>query len=313
MSAAAARALPDTVPTEVADGIWAYAQWDGSWWINTTGFVARGAILAVDACATEGRTRSFRHAIESITGRPAGLLVNTHAHGDHTFGNAIFQDAVIVASEGCRRSILAFTAAVPDIRTFTMDGYDRIPEWGNIERIRPPDLTFETRLSLWLDDIEADLIHFDAPAHTDHDAVVWLPQQRVLFAGDLIFNGGVPLAVAGSVAGAIQVLTKLAELQPDVIVPGHGQPCSADAIDFHLRYWRMVQNAARSGLNAGMSPIQVAHELDQGEFAELTDPERIVLNLHSAYHDLDTGHVYNMPCAVADAVSYVGRPIRCIA
>ncbi|WP_067457311.1 MBL fold metallo-hydrolase [Actinomadura macra] len=73
---------------EVSDGIFAYIQPDGTWWINNTGFLAgtRG-VTSVDACSTERRTRAYLEAIRSVTPRPVRTLVNTHHHGDHTFGN----------------------------------------------------------------------------------------------------------------------------------------------------------------------------------------------------------------------------------
>src|SRR4051812_15737532 len=82
-------APPHTV--EVADGVFAYVQPDGSWWLNNTGFVTgAGEVVAVDATSTERRTRALLGAIAEVSTAPVRTLVNTHHHGDHTNGNCLF-------------------------------------------------------------------------------------------------------------------------------------------------------------------------------------------------------------------------------
>ena len=119
---------------EVSDGIHAYVQPDGTWWINNTGFVVGPqGVIAVDACSTERRTRAFLDTIASVTDRPVRTLVNTHHHGDHTFGNALFGGATILAHERTRAEAIAFGPAreLP---------YWHNPEWGDLP-LDPPFVT----------------------------------------------------------------------------------------------------------------------------------------------------------------------------
>lgn len=89
---------PQTV--EVADDVYAYVQADGTWWINNTGFiVGPQGVFSIDACSTERRTRAYLAAIGNVTGKPVRTVLNTHHHGDHTFGNALFPAATIVGTE----------------------------------------------------------------------------------------------------------------------------------------------------------------------------------------------------------------------
>src|ERR1700722_10393394 len=82
---------------EVADGVFAYLQPDGSWWLNNTGFlVGRHGVTAIDSSSTHRRTEAFRAAIAAVTAAPVRTLVNTHHHGDHTNGNGLFPDATII-------------------------------------------------------------------------------------------------------------------------------------------------------------------------------------------------------------------------
>ena len=85
---------------EVSDGIYAYVQHDGSWWINNTGFlVGSHGVVSIDACSTEVRTRAYLDTIAQVNKQPVRTLVNIHHHGDHTFGNYLFPGATIVGQE----------------------------------------------------------------------------------------------------------------------------------------------------------------------------------------------------------------------
>ncbi|WP_375479301.1 MBL fold metallo-hydrolase [uncultured Jatrophihabitans sp.] len=293
---------------EVADQVFAYIQPDGSWWINNTGFVVGGkAVISVDACSTRARTAAYLERIATVSRAPVTTLINTHHHGDHTFGNYLFGTATIVAHENCRASLLQ--AGLPP-RPGVWDPVD----WGDIE-LAPPTLTFTDRVTLWSDDDPIEVSHVGRPAHTDNDSLVWLPRQQVLFCGDLLFNGGTPFLLMGSVSGAIGVLTDVVAAYPAVvIVPGHGAPCTSSLIDTVVGYLRFVLSVARQGLDAGVGPLDAARQTDLGQYAEWLDAERIVGNLHRAYCDLDpAGHPLDIAAALGDMVAYNGGPLACYA
>jgi cyclase len=303
---------PSTV--EVADGVFAYVQPDGSWWINNTGFVVGGdAVVAVDASSTERRTRALLDAITRVTPSPVRTLVNTHHHGDHTNGNCLFareRDAVIVGHRECRESVIAGGR----IGGPFLDSIFGEVDWGELT-IEPPSVTFDSRLDLWAGSRRVELHYIGMPAHTTGDVVAWLPEQRVLFAGDLLFNGGTPFVLMGSVAGSLDALDRVAAFGAETIVPGHGRICDAAALDVIRRYLRFVQDTAKVGREAGLAPLDVARTTDLGEFAELLDPERLVGNLHRAYAELDgqpLGAPVDLVAAFTDMVAFNGgQPLRC--
>jgi cyclase len=140
----------------------------------------------------------------------------------------------------------------------------------------------------------------------------------VLFAGDLLFNGGTPFLLQGSVSGAIGVLEDVVRpLGAEVIVPGHGPVTGPGTIDDVLGYLRFVQDTARAAVDAGLSPLEAARETDLGPYAGLADRERIVGNLHRAYAELAgaaPGAPIDAAAALADMVAYNGgRPLTCLA
>jgi cyclase len=168
---------------EVSDGVYAYIQPDGSWYINNTGFlVGGGGVISIDACATRQRTRALLAAIASVTDLPVRTLINTHHHGDHTYGNYLFGGATIVAHERCRAGVLA--SGLPANLGVWTD-----VDWG-IPELAPPFLTYADAVTVWSGDLKCDVRYVGMPAHTTNDSLIWLPERSVLFAGDLAFSGG---------------------------------------------------------------------------------------------------------------------------
>jgi cyclase len=295
---------------EVADGVYAYVQPDGTWWINNTGFVVgESGVLCIDTCATEARTRAFLEAVDTVAGPGRRTVVNTHHHGDHTNGNCLLPYAAIIGHELCRDAVRATGIMRPD-------GIFDPVDWGALE-VAAPFITFERHLNVYVDDLLVELHHFGTAAHTTNDVVAWIPERKVLFSGDLVFNGGTPFVLMGSVAGALIVLDRLEEFDAAVVVPGHGPPCGPEIIDTVGRYIRFVQESAAETWAAGISPLEAARQIDLGAYAALTDPERIVGNLHRAYAECAgarPGDHIDVPGAFIDMVAYNGgRPLRCLA
>ncbi|OIK05999.1 MBL fold metallo-hydrolase [Streptomyces monashensis] len=269
-----ARRAPDGRLAEVADGVFAYLQPDGGWCLNNAGLLVDGGECAlVDTVATEERARHLRTQVLHTAGRPPRFLVNTHFHGDHTFGNFVFPEAVVVGHERARAEAAAaglhLTGLWPDVC------------WGDLEVV-VPDLTYHARMTLHVGSVEARLVH-PGPAHTTGDTVVWLPRQRVLFTGDLVMAGATPFCPMGSVSGSLRALAELRALGAVTVVPGHGPVGGPELFDVNEAYLRRLQRLAAEGIAAGLSPLETAREAGPGPYADLLDAERLVPNLHRAY------------------------------
>jgi cyclase len=294
----------------VANGIFAWVQPDGSWWINNAGVVATpDGVILIDTCATERRTRALLGAVSHVTnGASITVAVNTHQHGDHTYGNSLLSaSTVIIGHEATRAGLLA-DPVIDGCPPF----WAPVPDWGNVTR-RPPTLTTSTALTLHHGSTRVELHHPGYPAHTAGDLVVWLPEQRILFTGDLLFNQVTPLVFMGSLDGAQRALDWIAGFEPDHVVPGHGKLIDTrtlpGVLDAHRRYYQLVADTARAGLRDGLPPLEAARRCDLGPFADLPDAERIVLNLHRAYADSAGGEL-DLVKAFTDAVAFNGGPMH---
>ncbi|TYB49846.1 MBL fold metallo-hydrolase [Actinomadura chibensis] len=277
-------------------GLFAYVQPDGGWCLNNCGIVAFGdGALLVDTVATERRAHALRAAVDALAPGPLRTIVNTHHHGDHIFGNFVF-DAEVIAHERAVDEIadtgLGLTGLWPDV------------EWGDI-RLVPPTTTFSDRLTLRAGERVVELHHV-GPAHTTNDVVVWLPEERVLFTGDTVLSGCTPFTVMGSVAGSITTMERLRRFGATTLVCGHGPVCGPEAIDETEEYMAWVTGLAERGRARGDDPLRTARAADLGRWAGLTDPERLVANLHRAYAELDGA----APGAPLDVVSIFGEVVE---
>lgn len=299
------RELSDARLLEVADGVFAYVQPDGGWCLNNAGLLlSDGECALVDTAATESRAHALRRAIRSVTAAVPRTVVNTHSHGDHTFGNFVFPEAVVIGHERARTEMadagLHLTGLWPDVR------------WGELQLVTP-QLTFESRLTLHIGTTRAELLHV-GPAHTGGDVAVWLPESRVLFTGDLAMSGVTPFVPMGSVSGSLTALATLGALRPRVVVPGHGPVAGPEVLDDTMGYLRFVQRLAREGAAAGLAPAAIARTADLGRYARWLDAERLVPNLHRACAEeagSEPGSPLDMNALFADMVTFHGGVPAC--
>ncbi|MFD3676111.1 MBL fold metallo-hydrolase [Streptomyces sp. NPDC058613] len=302
----------EPVLDEVADGVFAYVQPDGGWCVNNAGVLSSDGVVAlVDTAATERRTRALRERV-TAGGRPApSAVVNTHSHGDHTFGNYLFPEATVYAHHETRREMdaagLHLTTVWPEVA------------WGALE-LALPTVTHRAGMTLHVGSLTAELVHMGV-AHSTNDTVVWVPERRVLFTGDIAMSGVTPFCPMGSIAGSLAAIERMRAFGPETVVTGHGPVGGVEVLDASADYLRWVQELAREALAADLTPTQAAWEADLGPFAGLLETERLIPNLHRAYAEernaahggaLDMGLVIEeMGVLFAEMTRYHGGPLRC--
>ncbi|WP_244938472.1 MBL fold metallo-hydrolase [Actinomadura madurae] len=294
----------------MAAGTYAWIQPDGSWWINNAGALVAesGETLIIDTCATARRTTEFLAAVTRVRQEePIRYAVNTHHHGDHTFGNCLLPAETILIGHAAMRAAMSTDTTMDDFP----DAWSPALNLRHLT-LRLPDLTTRSELHLHLGEHEVHVLHPGYPAHTQGDLTVWVPTSRVLYTGDLLFAGLTPLAIAGRPSGMIKALDWISSFEPAVAVPGHGPAVRGEqldqVLDDHRRYFALVLARARDGLKRGATPLETALATDLGEFGQLSEHERLVLNLHAAYAEL-TGRPVDRRTALTDAVTFLGQPM----
>ena len=277
---------------ELADGVFAYVQAGGGLCVSNAGLIVgpEGCIV-IDALFAPSMTRAFREEIARVTDKPVRLLINTHHHVDHSLGNALFPEAQILSHANARREQQRVGAGVLDrLRPLLPD---LVAEVEGVE-IRLPDLTFEGELTLHLPP-EADappaqgertvrLVHLGT-AHTIGDALVLLPDERLLFAGDVAFHYVTPLAFEGHVGGWLKVCDRVDALEIDTIVPGHGPVGGKAELRETRGYLDSIREQARAAFDGGRSEEEATRGIDLGEYASWAEPERLALNVGRLYQE----------------------------
>lgn len=293
-----------SVVEDLGGGVYAYLQPDGSWGLNNAGVLtSRDGVILIDTCFTAARTKRLLAAVATLSSRAIRTVFNTHHHGDHTWGNFLLPNATIIGHRNCRDEMMRRGLG-------PMEAFPNV-EWGDIELV-PPSVLFDDRLDVFAGDLAVEA-HCIGPAHSTSDVVVYIPERRVLFAGDLVFNGGTPFVVGGSVAGSLAAYDRLRQFDCAVVVPGHGPLCDPSAYDEMAAYLRFVESVARDAYAAGLTPLDAAMQTDLGRFSEWHDSERFVANLHRAYAELrgePLGGGIDAGLAWRDMRALRGRPLH---
>jgi cyclase len=290
---------------EVGDQVFAWLQPDGGWGWSNAGLIAGddGSLL-VDTLFDLALTRQMLDAMGGITAtRPIGTVVNTHANGDHCYGNQLVSGAEVVASAA---SAAEMDALPPSALAAMMaarfgDPLDRYLEQAfgpfTFTGIDPPrpDRTFSGTLTLEVAGRTVELIEV-GPAHTAGDVLVHLPEASTIFTGDILFIGGTPIVWDGPIQNWLDACQRIIDLDCRVIVPGHGPLTDATGVRDVARYLEFVRAEAAARHAAGMSAEEAARDIELGEFAEWTDAERIAINVDAAYREVDPS--YTSPGAI---------------
>jgi cyclase len=247
-----------------------------------------------DLPLTEAMLASMRDAVPAA--RNLDILVNTHANGDHCYGNQLVGDAVIIASKSSAEEMENVTPAV--MAGMIANADDLGPAGAFFRRIfgafefegielTPPTSTFTGERVERIGDKSVHLIEV-GPAHTKGDVLVHVPDDGVVFTGDILFIDGTPIMWEGPVENWIRACDRIIEMQPRVIVPGHGPLTDVDGVRAVKNYLAYVRDEARKRFDAGLSAADAARDIALGDFSSWLDSERIVVNVHTLYREFSS-------------------------
>jgi cyclase len=287
---------------EVADGCHAYLQPDGSWgWSNAGLIVCDGVSLLVDTLFDLHLTRQMLDSMAAVTvNSPIAKVVNTHANGDHCYGNILVDDAEIISSS-------ATATEMSEVPPALLAGLNSAPgEVGDLFRsffgafdfegieLRVPDRTFDGRLDL---DVGGRLVELTevGPAHTTGDTLAYVPDARTIYTGDILFIGGTPIVWAGPLANWIAACDLMLGMDVDVVVAGHGPITDKTGVAFVRDYLAFVDDAAgrlhASGADAWDATREIAAEIKaRPDFGTLGEFGRIAVNVDTVYKHLDPAY-----------------------
>ena len=253
---------------------------------SNLGFVVgTDGILVINAGPSTRVARALHNAIQKISPKPIKWVVNVNAQSHYWLGNDYFRQLGI--------PILAHTAAsglMQEMGAGQLQSLQGVlKDKAAATALAYPSETFETQRTVQLGKTKIELLHFGS-AHTAGDLVVWLPQQKILFAGDLVFTQRLlGVLSVGNSGGWVKAFDQAMALQPRLIVPGHGKPTDSKTAAKDTRdYLMLLRSAAQAVLDKNGSLQDAVAKTDQSKFKYLLNFDLLAKrNMNQVYTEME--------------------------
>lgn len=249
--------------TRIADNVYSYVDVKQSGPQNSFGanagiVIGRDGIVVIDTLISSKEANKFIQDIRAVSDKPIRYVVNTHHHLDHTFGNSDFQKlgAVIIAHMNDRNNAVRHSeTALKNRQSYGLSEQDM-----EGTTIVYPSLVFSDRMEIDLGDQRIQLV-YTKPSHTDGSILVYLPDKKVLFAGDILFTNYHPFIADGDIKSWTKVLDRIMTMDVDTIIPGHGPISTKKDIQDMKKYLVSFDKKARKLSNKSKDADHIASEL----------------------------------------------------
>jgi cyclase len=223
----------------------------------------KGMIL-IDTTSSPAEIQALFMAVDARV-EDVCLVINTHFHSDHTWGNQLFTCPILthrICQERMQSSLIN-EWSLEELQSYITDLEKTDPKKAEDFRqvvmglqVKLPDQVFEERFNGELGGLKYELIHMDG--HTPDSTIVWLPDGRVLFAADLIFQGRYPYIFDADIPAWIEALGKLLEFDAEVIIPGHGVRCGEAEINTLQKYLQHTWDLTEEHIHLGHSAVETS-------------------------------------------------------
>jgi len=301
--------------------------------VSNAGFVVlERSVLAFDTHFTPEAGQALLAAIRSVTPKPVRYVVNSHAHADHTHGNQVFADAQLIGSTAARREVLE--SDLPSLnRTMavTQNQLERLrrelskeKDPALVQRLREqikiresyiqnmsqlkitaPVVTLDDSLKIQEGKQETRILYL-GKGHTEGDIVLFLPAQKIVFAGDLFFNEAIPNVQDASILSWMKTLDEVLKLDADKFVPGHGPVGTRKEVQNFLLYLQTLQSLVKEFVDRGDTLEQATRDIAvPAKYASFRFQNLFPSNIQRMFTELKA-----LPTPAKENQENQGRPTR---
>jgi glyoxylase-like metal-dependent hydrolase (beta-lactamase superfamily II) len=296
---------------QLAEGVYAAIHAEGGWAISNAGIIDLGdRTLVFDTMMTPEAASDLREAAESLTGRSIHAVINSHPHNDHIWGNQVFSADVDIISTTRTRELIATEGPleaqgfrdVSQQRLETLEAqvtkahdetelallrygityYQAIIATLPKLQLRLPNVTFTDELTFSGPKRSAKLITFES-AHSGSDAILHLPDDGIVFMGDLLFIDVHPYLSDGDPDEIQRIMAQVRKLQPKTLVPGHGPVGQTAHLDWMDEYIDKLNALVREAIQKGATEAEIEKIAMPGEYQHLIFPSFFPANLKFLY------------------------------
>jgi len=268
---------------KIKDGIYTFAPDQTT---TTCSFaVTEAGVVMIDSCNSPLDSRRMAATIKKVTDKPVMFLIDTETHADHTGNHFIFSPpATVINAEGAgagmkkefdpkRAETLA--AKSPEMRA-ALEGFKMIP----------PHIEYKDRMTINLGERTFELIYLKN-AHSFADTAVWMPKERVLFAASAAnVRTFIPLRPTVVLPDVIASYKLMKSLNPEVVIPGHGQPTTTIIFDEYEGFYNLLMKRVSEMAAQGKSLDEIKKELKMPEYTNWEGQDRLQVNIDAAYRSV---------------------------
>ena len=305
--------------SELSHGVYAAIQTTDGWAVGNAGIIDLGGhTIVFDSFLAPQAATELRKAAEVLTGQPVTTTINSHYHREHFWGNQVFDASTNIIATTATRNLMATKGAQEIIQqeenaTAHLAELEKRRQATHKEKeryqlamrlrdcqaviatlptlaLRLPNITFDSRLVLHGTHRHAEVITYGA-GHTQGDAFLYLPTEKILFAGDLVSVGCHPYLADGDPGEVGRILDIIGKLQPKLVVPGHGAIGDMQDLQATARYITVLAEMALIELTYKLeNPAQLDEKIAQlpipKPFANWSHPDFFAANLRFLYERL---------------------------
>jgi cyclase len=271
----------------IKDGIFTYT--GKSQDSNCTIILTQEGVVLIDSGHNPTDSQLVLKTVKQLTPLPVRLLINTEPHADHTTGHYVFSPpALIVAAAGATASMKAafnpqraarLAEESPEMRA-AMQGYKLIT----------PQIEYHDRMTLNVGERTFELHHLKN-VHSESDSAIWLPKERVVFtAASVGVNRVNNMRPNVTIPDTLAAIRMMRGLNPEIVIPGHGEPGSVAILDTMERYYNALLARVREEIAKGKTLEQIKKEMKiMPEYSHWAGQERFDTNVDAAYRAIKGG------------------------
>jgi cyclase len=267
---------------KVKDGIFVYAAVLNE--ANSTIILTQDGVVLIDTGQSPKDSHVVMAAVKKLTSQPVRFIIHTEPHPDHAMGDFVFSPpAVVIGHAGSTASMQASESFTPARIEKQMSTSPEMREAFKGFRLVTPHIEYRDKMSLNVGERALELYYLKN-VHSEADTAIWLPKERVLFTAASVgvkrFGNHRPLVSIPDTQNAIKMMKAL---NPEVVIPGHGDPGTAKILDDMETYYNKLMDGVRQMAKQGKSLDEIKKELKIPGTEDWEGKDRYPNNIEAAY------------------------------